>query len=71
MGVLLLMGESHHAGFGGHYLKYQILGRQIGDHSFRPACTKISETSFKNKPGVVAHVYNPSYSGGGGRRITI
>jgi hypothetical protein len=32
---------------------------------------KVSETVSKNKPGVVVHNCNPSYSGSRGRRIIV
>jgi hypothetical protein len=47
-------------------------GKSLKDHSLRSAWAKSWQDSISaNKPGIVIHVFNPSYVGGVCRKITV
>jgi hypothetical protein len=45
--------------------------RKLETRRFKARLSKVCTTYFKNKTGVVVHIYNPSYKGDEGRRIMV
>jgi hypothetical protein len=48
-----------------------LVGLRQGNCGLRPAQQKVNKTHLKNKPDVMVHTCNPSYSGGKDKRITV